>query len=462
MKSECDVVIAGSGMAGLVSAVRALEYTSDVVVLEKAHRLGGTLPVTAGTIVVERNHDPAIDVYEPIEDGLEWLEDKGIRLTDPDDRWLTDDAERVARIDPLEFIDHMEEIIRREGGEMYRNTAMRRLRTNDTDEITGVVAEREDEGRFTIDAPSVILATGGFSGNAELIERYFSSSNLWNSRHPWCTGDGFKAALDVGGRTTRGLSKALGGLRPAPPAQITEDNRRSATTVYRNKALILNERGERFTDESKHISGSTDLVQEALEHVDEQAYLVLDHDIYESHTTQVANEPKIGSLVDGARDLGAPVVKAESLEELGTELSDMGVNGDQAVHTIRAYNEAIQEDAVYLTPPREENRFPVDTPPFHAVAVEPSIVYIRGGLDINHNAQVIAEAPSTSNLKYQPDNMNFFSMEPLPGLYAAGIEVGRNTDHGYYHLGLSLGLTTGRVAGKHAVEHARETRKQTA
>lgn len=453
MQTDFDVIVVGSGMAGLVSARRALEFTSDVLLLEKAHRLGGTLPVTAGTIVVERDHDPAIDVYEPIEDGLDWLESKDITLTDPDDRWLTDEAERVARIDPPSFIDAMAEGIRAAGGVIHRETPMTRLRTDDADEIQGVVAEHDEHGRVAFDAPSVVLATGGFSGNAELIERYFSSSNLWNARHPWSTGDGFKAAMDVGGRTTRGLSKALGGLRPAPPARITEDNRRSAPTVYRNKALILNERGERFTDESTHISGSTDLVQEVLDNVDETAFLVLDRDVYESHTRQVANEPQIGSLVEGARDLGAPVAEADSLDAFASALDDIGAQGDQAVDTVRAFNEAMETDA-RLRPARSEHRSPMDTPPFYAVAVEPSIVYIRGGLDVNHNAQVVAEATSTSNLKYDPDNMNFFTMEPLSGLYAAGIEVGRNRDHGYYHLGLSLGLTTGRVAGKHAAERA--------
>lgn len=461
MDREYDVIVVGSGMAGLVSAVRALEFTTDVLVLEKAHRLGGTLPVTAGTLVVEPEHEPVIDVYEPVEDGIEWLEELDIRLSEPDDRWLTDDAERIARIDPLAFIDHMETLIRDRGGDILRNTAMERITTGDLDEITGVIAHRDGEGTQHFRAPSVILATGGFSGNAELIERYFSSANLWNARHPWCTGDGFEAALDVGGRTTRGLSQALGGLRPAPPAHITEDNRRSATTVYRNKALILNERGERFTDESTHISGSTALVSECLDHIDSRGFLVLDHDVYESHTRQVANEPKIGSLVDGANKLGAPVAEADTLDELGEQLTDIGADGDQAIRTIRAFNDGIRNDT-HLSPPRKDNRFPMDTPPFYAVAVEPAIVYIRGGLDINHNAQVVSKSRSTSNLKYQPEGMNFFSMEPISGLYAAGIEVGRNADHGYYHLGLSLGLATGRTAGKHAAEYANELKPEIA
>lgn len=461
MKREYDVIVVGSGMAGLVSAVRALEFTSDVLVLEKAHRLGGTLPVTAGTLVIEPEHEPVIDVYEPVEEGIEWLEAHDVRLTVPDDQWLTDDAERIARIDPLAFIDRMQGLITDRGGEILRNTAMERITTGDLDEITGVIAHREGEGRIKFRAPSVVLATGGFSGNAELIERYFSNANLWNARHPWCTGDGFEAALDVGGRTTRGLSQALGGLRPAPPAQITEDNRRSATTVYRNKALIMNERGERFTDESVHVSGSTALVSECLKHIASRGYLILDHDVYESHTGQVANEPKIGSLVDGAKKLGAPVAVADTIEELGEQLSEMGMDGDRGVETIEAYNEAIRNDH-RLTPPRKENRFAMDTPPFYAVAVEPSIVYIRGGLDVNHNAQVISKPRSTSNLKYQPENMHFFNMEPIPGLYAAGIEVGRDADHGYYHLGLSLGLATGRTAGKHAAEYAIDLKAEVA
>ncbi|WP_144906088.1 FAD-binding protein [Halobellus captivus] len=455
MDFDADVVVVGGGIAGLVSTLRSLEYSENVVLLEKAPTLGGTLPVTGGTFAVEKNKDPAIDVFEPVETGIEWLRDHGISVNDPDDRWLTDDAERIGRIDTLQFIDEMAALIEENGGEIHRETAFKRLKLDDEDEISGVVAHNEN-GKFEINAASVILATGGFSGNADLIEQYFPHSNIWNGRHPWSTGEGFIAARNIGAKTTRGLSNALGGVRPAPPAQITDDNRRDTSTVYRDQTVILNADGIRFTDESKAVSGSTGLVSQFLNNVEEDGYLVLDHDIYESHTDQMAFSPKIGTLVEGARDAGAPVVEAETLEELGNGLDELGADGYQAVETIRTFNAAVRgESDERLRPPREDNRYAIDEPPFYAIAVQPTIVYIRGGLDINHNAEVVSQQRSTTGLEYVPTDMTQISIEPIPGLYAAGIEVGRSEDHSYYHLGLSLGLATGRTAGKHAAKRAK-------
>lgn len=461
MNVETDVVVCGGGMAGLVSTLRALENDVRVILLEKAPELGGTLPITGGTFAVETDKDPAIDVFEPVEDGIAWLREKGITVNDPDDRWLTDDAERIGRIDTLQCIDKMRELIVKNGGEILTSTAFKRLRRDDEDEIFGVVTHNDERGKFEIDAPSVILATGGFSGNADLIEQYFPNSDIWNGRHPWSTGEGFLAARDIGAKTTRGLSNALGGVRPASPAQITDDNRRSTSTVYRDQSIILNSNGLRFTDESENVSGTTGLVTEFLNNVDGDGYIVLDHDIYESHTDQMAFGPEIGELVEGARDAGAPVIEADSLEKLGTKLDEQGADGRQAAETIKEFNEAMygkSEDR--LRPPRTDNRYPVNEPPFYAIAVQPSIVYIRGGLDINHNAQVVSQERSTTGLEYVPTDMSQVSIEPIPGLYAAGIEVGRPRDHGYYHLGLSLGLATGRTAGEHAADRAKKKREE--
>ncbi len=460
MQHNTDIVVVGGGMAGLVSTVRALEQGADVILLEKGHRLGGTLPWTAGTIAVEREADPLVDLYEPIEDGIAWLREKGITVREPDDKMLTDHAERAGRFDPPDFVEHMEGLIEDAGGRIFTNTPFKRLKLDEDDAVAGVIAHNDEFGTFDIDAPSVILATGGFSGNIDLLEQFLPSAELWNGRHPWNTGEGFIAAREVGAKTTKGLSKALGGVRPAPPAQINEENHRQASTAYKNKAVMINEAGRRFTDESKHISGSTDLVTEFLEHVEETGYIVLDQDLYEDHTGQVAFTPNVGELLEGARQLGAPVFEGETLEELGTALAEEGVDGEQAVATIEGFNRAMRGEAARLDPPRAGYRRTIDRAPFYAIAVQPTIVYIRGGLDVNHNCQVVSQTLSTTGLNYHPADMDQVTIEPIVGLYATGIEIGRSEDHGYYHLGLSLGLASGRIAGKHAAKHAQAAREQ--
>ena len=145
--------------------------------------------------------------------------------------------------------------------------------------------------------------------------------------------------------------------------------------------MLINEEGRRFTDGSKYISGSTDLLTKFLDNVEDTTYIVLDKSIYERHTGQVAFSPKIGDLVKGARDIGAPVIEADSLDALKNELDAEGVDGDQASATIEEFNRAMHGDAdERLRPPREENRFTVDEPPFYAVAVQPTTSIFAAGL----------------------------------------------------------------------------------
>jgi len=455
---ETDVVVAGTGLAGLVSALRALETGADVLVLEKGHRVGGNAPITGGTFAVDRDAEPSVDAYEPIDDGLDWLDSLGITLREPAHRWLTEDVERVAQIDPPDFVADMEARIREAGGEFLTETPFQELAVDSAGRISGAVAESDASGRFRIEAPSVVLATGGFSGNEELVERYLGRSDVWLNRHPWSTGDGFLAAQDVGGKTTRGLSNPVGHSKPAPPAQISFEDIR-CDQMYETSAIAVDIDGRRFTDESRYESGSISFINDFVEKVDGDAYLLVDRRLYESHTGQLAESPTVASLVEQARDLGGTVVESDTVEGLARSLGSHGVNGDRLVETIREFNAAVRgEGDGRLDPPRRNRRTPLEEPPFYAVAVRPGIVFFRGGLDVDHNARVLSRSRSTSSLALHPSSVKDVSIEPIRGLYAAGVEVGRPDNQSYYHLGLSLGLSTGRIAGAHAAEYALERR----
>ncbi len=454
---ETDVVVAGSGAAGLVSAVRALEQGADVILLEKGHQLGGNAPITGGTIAVDPSKDPDVDAFEPVEDGVAWLEAKGVTIRDPAHRWLSESIERIAQIDPPDFVEHMGDLIEDDGGTIMLETAFTDL-VMEEGEVVGAVAHNEERGEFTIEAPNVILATGGFVGNEELVQRYLGHTDFIMNRHSYSTGDGYLAALEHGAKATEGLANPVGHSKPAPPAEISFEDIR-CDQMYETAAVALGPDGRRFTDESAHQVGSITYINDFVEEIEGTAYLVIDEDIYTSHTGQLAEGPEVSYLVEYARDLGAPVTEAESLEALGAWLDEQGAHGDQAVATIETFNEAVDADAgESLDPPRSANQEPIKTPPFYAVGVQPGIVFFRGGLDVNHNAEVLSRPRSISSMGLLPMSMKDIKLEPIPGLYAVGIEAGRSENESYYYLGLSLGLATGRIAGKHAAERAAERR----
>lgn len=451
---QTDVVVVGSGMGGLVSALRALEHGGDVILLEKGDRPGGTTRVTGGYIAFDEEADPNIAPFEPVEEGLAWLRDRGVEVEELD-RW--EHGESVTsqiRIDPPQFVERMTELIEQEGGELLLETPFEELTTDEQGDITGVLAYNQEEGRFRINAPSVILAAGGRSGNEQIVTDYYPNADLLLGRDPWSTGDGYLAAKDVGGKATGLMRSAIGVSRPAPPAEISFEEMRCGQ-IYDTSSVALTTEGRRFTDETDTASQSDGFIQNYLERVEGEVFLVIDQEVYENTDRYQSH---VSDRLELARELGGVVLEANTLEDLCSQLSEHGVDGEQALDTLSEFNVAVSSESdMTLDPPRENYRDPLDTPPFYAVKVIPAILYFVGGLDVDEHSRVINRARSTSSMEYRAETDGELVKEPIHGLYATGVEVGKSSEDGYYGGGLSLGLVTGRVAGKHAAQRATET-----
>ncbi len=450
---ETDVVVVGSGIAGLVATLRALERGADVTLLEKGHVLGGTTRVTGGYIAYDEEAEPNIEPFEPLDAGLEWLRGHGVEVEDLEHWEHGESVSSRTRIEPPQFVDRMEDRIRAEGGDIRLRTPFEQLRTNDRGEVTGVIAYDYDEGRFEIAAPCVILAAGGRSGNEQLVREHFPDADLLLGRDPWSTGDGYLAAKEVGGKATGNLGDPIGVTRPAPPAEIAFEDMRCGQ-IYDTSSIAIDTDGVRFTDESNSEAQSDAFVQNYLDGVDGEAFLIFDRDIYENAERY---QSAVKDRVELARELGGIVLEAETIEGLCDKLAEHGVDREQALATVRAFNAAVSGEAdVELDPPRVDYREPMDSPPYYATKVVPAILYFVGGLDVDEHARVISRARSTSTLRYTPEHADEWHREPIEGLYAAGVEVGKDTEDGYYGGGLSLGLATGRIAGAHAAEYAKD------
>jgi hypothetical protein len=213
-------------MGGLVVAARARELGTDVRVLERGDRPGGSMLLSSGVVWRYADFDefrrqcPGGDralqrlVWERLDDALDWLEALGAPVTQRE----TDN--------PL--------------------TTGRRF---DTRRLTEALVRRAREVALRADgAPGdgpIVLATGGFQGDAELVAEHIApAAPLPLRANPWSRGDGLRIGLARGGRLSAGMDEFYGRNMPArdwPPEDFV-----ALAQLYGRRALVLDDRGEPF------------------------------------------------------------------------------------------------------------------------------------------------------------------------------------------------------------------------
>lgn len=440
---DYDVVIAGAGMAGLVAAAQALQLGARVIVLEKGDQPGGSLALSGGTLWCARTYDDLrrlvprgdpelaqalVDGFEP---GVTWLREIGATLTP-----LPAEPHRSVywlEPGPRHFVAHLLGWIIRNGGVVRSRAACRQLVLDEAGGVRGQVI-RSDVGLETIHSKSVILATGGFQGDPAMRAQFFGpwADRLVTRGNPDSTGDGFKMASDAGAAPSRAMSSFYGHLLPAPPARVPAHDFIAYTMYHSEQSVLLNLRGERFTDESVGDETNCQAVARQPEAV---AWLVFDDAVYRGFAVRPAGGG--ARATDTFREslaLGAPGVVASSLEALAEAMQAHGVHGPGALNALREYHQAALDGrAAALRIPRRAKANPLSRPPFYALAVTPGITFTLGGIRIDARARVLDRAG-----------------RPIPGLYAAGADAG-GIHNEQYAGGLCLGLVFGREAARQAV-----------
>jgi hypothetical protein len=246
--------------------------------------------------------------------------------------------------------------------------------------------------------------------------------------HPWSTGDGFLAALEAGALTSSGLDEFYGRNLPAPPAAFSPGGFVEVSQLYGRYAVALNRNGERYADEAADWS-ETALARETARQQGLRAWYVVDG----AALRKRVRDRTVEDMIAAARRSGGTVLQAERLEELAGRLEERGVPRARALSSLDGYNKAVAGGrGGELSPPRSDPAAPVRVPPFVAVEVAPAITHTIGGLAADRGCRVLSRGG-----------------RPLPGLYAAGVEVG-GVSTGGYTSGLASALVFGRVAAASA------------
>jgi len=279
-----DLVVAGAGMAGLVAAARARELGADVLVLEKGDRPGGSMLLSSGVVWRYRDWerfreecpggDPELQhlVWERLGDDLAWLETLGASVVE---RETGNPLTTGLRLDPGKLT----ETLARRASEI-------RLREPLTELPEGM---------------PVILATGGFQGNVDLVRRHITAeaTNLVLRANPWSAGDGLRLALARGAALSAGLDEFYGRNLAAAP-QISPGDFVPLAQVYAKHAGVENLRGEAYEPRTW---SEIDVVQwTARQPAARARYIVPDAALREP-----VRDRTVADLIEAARRAGAPV-----------------------------------------------------------------------------------------------------------------------------------------------------------
>jgi fumarate reductase flavoprotein subunit len=239
-------------MAGLCAAVRARELGATPVVYEKGHRAGGSMLLSSCVIWRFRKWDdfrtecPTGDerlqriVWERLDDGIAWLESLGAPVVTHE----TGNPRTIGkRFDPRG--------------------------------LTKVLVRAAGDVRLgeTTDAPT-ILATGGFQGDAALVDEHIQPRGRLRLRaNPWSAGDGLRYACERGAHLSAGMDEFYG--RNMPDADFTEEQFVPFAQLYGRLARVFNERGEEFVEGEVSWS-ENDLVQATARQPGAAAWYLLD------------------------------------------------------------------------------------------------------------------------------------------------------------------------------------------
>ncbi|MDK6804679.1 flavocytochrome c [Aerococcus sp. UMB7834] len=356
---------------------------------------------------------------------IDWLKEKGVSF---DEHMVAEPVGALWRrarepqaSEGFGYIDPLTTYIEEHGGEIMTDTKADRFIVEDG-KIVGIQATGRYDQKVTIHVnKGVVIATGGFGANIEMIKKY---DNYWGNlpesipttNSPALTGDGIEMGQEVGADVV-----GMGFVQLMPSADPITGNIFSGIDCPPSDFIFVNKEGKRFVDEY----ASRDVLAKALFDQGGVIYNISDAEIaktrFNSTDEQLANDVKKGACF-----------KADTLEDLAKQLD---IDHEVFVKTIEDYNSYVDQgyDEEFQ---KGAFNHKVIVPPFYATPRSPATHHTMGGLKIDAQTRVL-------NTEGQA----------IQGLYAAG-EVA-----GGVHAGNRLGgnaladiFVFGKLAGENAAE----------
>jgi len=458
MSRDYDVIVVGAGAAGLAAALGASLGGASVLVMEADKQVGGSSRLSGGHFyaagtslqkVAGVEGDSADAMYEHYMTLNQWLVEPSVvrrycDLSAPTFEWLMGlgvefTPEGVYRSGvssvprghrPEGAGERVVEVLYGHCGtrnvDFVFNTRVTRLLTDDAGRISGI-----QSGDDVATTGAVIMATGGFGANKELLSRYYPQAAKadnwsWYIGTPMAQGDG----LTLGQQLDADITGHDRGL-----LLVTPGFSRDLEVLLPGWIVMVNAEGHRFADETSPYTVLGGLIQKEGGH----AFAVFDEAARAAAKPSAVSRAYWVNEVLEAKANEGRIARAGTLGELAKK-----IGADPAVleGTIARYNAdcLAGRDSVYFKDSASGMR-PVVAPPFYAAEIRPAIICWTGtGLRIDADTRVLRR-----------------DERAIPGLFAAGETVGSLHGDRYIGGGGSYGpcVVFGRLAGENAANYVK-------
>jgi fumarate reductase flavoprotein subunit len=501
---KADIVIIGGGGSGLSAAASALEQgAKSILILEKRNKLGGNAVNPAGLLAANSRlqarlgmntsrdqvfrhameyahwklNAPLIRaIVDRSSDTIEWLEKKGIHFTNivthfPNQNPNTYHMAAGKESTGAQIVKALSQQCEASSKvKILTETSAQHLLVDQQGKIIGVTAVDKNKKPLNINTPCVIVCTGGYSGNEQLIKKYdpFYHKEEVIPRGIPQKGEGIRMTSEIGA--------VLDGMGVYEWEQFFWGSACLTVLVRQACTLWINKKGKRFTDESILVMGDAanaigrqpgrsiyclfdETIKKKIEAMPltplSEMFLKFDETVIKK-IREGQSTPLQEKFIRGEDSEAGTAYFADQVEkDLKTfsaegkvkisrswdEIAEwIGAQPDVLRSTVREYNEYCERghDAAFTKDPL--TLAPLIRPPFYAVKNGVALTNTHGGTKINERMEVLNKED-----------------DPIPGLYAAGVETGAH-DWDSYNMwlsGHSFGFTinSGRIAGEEAVKY---------
>ena len=442
-----DVVIVGSGGAGLAAAIQAHDEGAHVVIIEKMPTIGGnTIKASVGMNAAEtrfqklkgiedskelfydetlkggkfkNNPELLREFVELAPEAIEWLAAKEIELNDItitggmsiDRTHRPQDRSAVGGF----LISGLVKNVNKRDIEVLLETSVAEI-LYENGAVTGVKVVDEYNDSRILNAKSVIVATGGFSANREMVVKYRPElDGFVTTNHKGATGSGIAMLQKIGADTVD-----MGEIQIHPTVEQTTSYLISES-IRGGGAILVSQAGKRFYNEME----TRDKVSaEIIALPEKSAWVIFDEQVR-------ANNKAADEYIAKGFVLSAPTP-----EELAVKLN---MNPHDLAETLERYN-------LFVVAKKDEDfgrttalRHPLNQGPFFAIRIAPGVHHTMGGVVINTDTAVLDS-----------------QKQPITGAWAAGEVAGGI--HGANRIGgnaVADIIIFGILAGRNAAALAR-------
>lgn len=489
-----DVVIAGGGGSGCAAALAASENGAKVVIVEKTGSIGGNSSLASGMFAVESSLQKEAGIETDVDEAvhqllefnrylsngpltraiveesastIDWLMDYGIELhlqqgkttqyahVGENENYEAYSYHKYVGSGAEQF-ENVKAALEKNGVEIIYNATVNEILTDENGNVTGIVADKSEGGKLTVNAQSTIIATGGFGADAQKVAAKVGSEYL-NSIGMPNAGEAITAMVEDAGAIEYNSTPLLHGCQFAESEIATESSEEQLagfsstplTQLLESPLLWVTCDGARFVNED--VVYDTAYWANAAIPVGGRYFIVVDKDTLEAYTNGAGGtDGTDGTILVSNAGPGASYIEGDFVELAdqavaagtafkGSTLEELAANAGMNVETLTAsvarYNTMVsnKEDTDYAKSP-DSLVFDVDGDAYYAFDVRAVFLGTSGGVNVNEKLQVVDK-----------------NAKPITGLYAVGTcAAGYYEGLGYPpYEGLACGFAwnSGRIAG---------------